>query len=135
PCIAALADFDKDVREVVARALGMLRDASAIESLVVALTDSQTPVRNAASHSLRWIDENWEKSQGAQNALPRLKDALKDWEYRVRHAAACAIDKINAACGRLGLDGEGLAADFVHRQMVLQAMADFLTDYDRDLRL
>jgi HEAT repeat protein len=90
----ALRDPDHDVRESACRALAQLRDHRAIEALVGTLTDTQTSVRQAAASALRVTNEEWEKSEGARKAVPRLQAALKDREYWVRHCAADTLNRI-----------------------------------------
>ena len=68
-----LADSDSDVRQAVAQALGTIGEPASIEALVLALTDEERAVRQAAELALGRIDANWVYSEAAQRAMPQLE--------------------------------------------------------------
>ena len=92
-----LADPDSDVRLAVARALGELGYPAAIESLVLALTDDESSVRQAAERSLEQIDVNWTQGDAAQRAGSQLEAALENRPDWVRAAAMQVLRKLRAA--------------------------------------
>jgi hypothetical protein len=71
-----LSDPVAEVRQATATTIGFDGNTAAIESLVVALMDEDTQVRQAAHQSLSEIDPNWLTSDGAKGARHRLEALL-----------------------------------------------------------
>lgn len=138
PLTGLLKDPDHDVREAAVGALGQLGDPGAIEGLVISLADAQSTVRKAAAAALRKIDEKWERSTGAQRAIPSLQAATQDKEYWVRHAANYVLQAIqNAPTAEAQPQAQPSASDTTHfkRLGAVEALLGALRDYDRDFRL
>jgi HEAT repeat protein len=95
-CVA-LQDKDHDVRETAAVALGKIGDPRAIRSLALALLDDESFVRNAAYNALMDIDQHWEKTEGAQSALPQIKTALKYRGYWISQSVARLVEQEQTA--------------------------------------
>lgn len=57
-------------RRCAAFALGKIRDKSSVEDLVVARTDPEHGVREAAAEALDQVDADWRSSEAARRALP-----------------------------------------------------------------
>ena len=91
-----LADPDSDVRRAVAQVLGAVGEPAAIEGLVLALTDEERAVREAADISLRKIDPNWVCSEAAQRTTTQLEAALNDPRGWIRSAAGQVLAKLRA---------------------------------------
>ena len=87
-------DSDRDVRESAVVALGQICDPRAIYPLVLALLDPESSVRNAAVNSLPKLDRRWEKSKGAQQALPEITAALNHRDYWIRNCAVKLLEQI-----------------------------------------
>ncbi len=68
-----LADPVANVREATATTMGFDGNIAAIEGLVVALMDEDVQVRHAAQESLRRIDRDWSRSEGAAVARQQLR--------------------------------------------------------------
>ena len=96
-----LSDADSDVRRAVAQALGVIAEVPAIEALVLALTDEERAVREAADLALGRIDPNWVCSEAAQRAAPQLEAALNDQRGWVRSAASQVLARLHAPEKRL----------------------------------
>jgi HEAT repeat protein len=96
-----LADKDSDVRLAATKALGLLRDAAAIESLVLVLIDDERAIRSAAELSLDQIDPQWSQSEAAQRAAARLKASLNDRPAWVRAAAGQVLAKLRPSTGEV----------------------------------
>jgi HEAT repeat protein len=134
PLITSLGDSDHDVRRNVVEALGLLGHPSALEPLVLMLKDEQASVRTLVPIALRNIDPNWEQSEAAWGALPKLKAALNDREYWVRQAAAQALQRL-AAQPQLQPSLDGLSEPEDHkRRLTVEVFLEALGDEDRDLR-
>ncbi len=134
PLAARLQDADNDVREAAVEALGQLRNPRAIAALVPALADAQSPVRQAAAAALRKIDQEWERSDGAREAIPQLEAALKHREYWVRQSAADALARITDLRAH-DPQLKGLSQpEEQKRQALLAALTEMTGDFDRDLR-
>ncbi len=92
--VKALAGAD------VGFACGMPGDAlmkigqEAIRYLVEALADPNKDIANSVAQFLEDFDPQWPQSEGAQEAVPRLSESLKDSQWFVRHAAAEVLGKI-----------------------------------------
>jgi len=85
-----------EARLAAAKALGILASAEAVEELVVALTDEERSVRQAAEAALTQIDPNWVQSDAAQRASTRLEASLNDRPAWVRSAILQALAKLRA---------------------------------------
>lgn len=134
PLTTLLHDPDNDVREAVVEALARIRDKSAVEKLVPALADAQSSVRYAAAGALGRIDADWKCSEAAHAAIPALKALQEDKDYWVRHAATDAINKLlNArkAGPEAALSSDALSGK---RVATLEALAQAIGDWDRDVR-
>ena len=73
----ALRDKDRDVREGAAMALGRIGDARAIYSLVLALLDTESTVRNAATNSLQQIDRQWLRNRSRPSGVAGNRDGIE----------------------------------------------------------
>jgi HEAT repeat protein len=135
PLVELLKDPDHDVREAAIEALGHIQHTSAVEHLVVALTDPQSSVRNLAAGVLRKIDDQWERSEAARQAIPALKAAATSKEYWVRQAAADTLSKLNELPRAEPNLNSFTDPVYYKRAAALQALAQALRDWDRDLRL
>jgi HEAT repeat protein len=89
-----LADPDSDVRRAVAQALGAIGEPPAIEGLVLALTDEERAVREAADIPLRQIDPDWMSSEAARRTTTQLEAALNDPRGWIRSAAGQILAKL-----------------------------------------
>jgi HEAT repeat protein len=87
PLIAALANQDWIVRMHAAKALGRIKQASAIEPLIPLLQDKVKAVREEATVALAAIGDE---------ALPSLLEALKNSDWLVRLHAVEALGKMRA---------------------------------------
>jgi len=83
----------------VAQALGTIGAPVAIEALVLAMTDEERAVRQAAELALGRIDSNWAYSEAAQHASAQLEASLNDQRGWVRSAAAIVMAKLHAPMG------------------------------------
>jgi len=109
-----------EIRQQIARALGEIGSAEAVEPLIQALRDEDESVRAAAANALGRIgdaravepliqalrDSNWRVRAAAAEELGRIRDvravkpliqALRDSNWRVRAAAAEALGRIGDA--------------------------------------
>ncbi len=84
--LTKLKDTDPAVRFSAARALGEIKDKSAVPALMEALKDERSFVRSYAAKALGAIKDN--------SAIPALIDALKDDDPSVRQSATEALDEI-----------------------------------------
>lgn len=84
--IAALNDREDIVRWSAAGALGMIKDARAVEPLIAALNDREVYVRRSAAEALGWIKDS--------RAVEPLISALKDIHPDVQKSAEVALVKI-----------------------------------------
>jgi len=134
PMIALVNDHDQDVREAAVYALGEIRDGRAVECLVRALVDPQLSVRNLASDALRRIDTQWEKSEAALRAIPRLKFALRNSDYWIRQAASEALAKLDKSHVPTPHQGATDTANRLRQQAANDVLVKALSDYDPDLR-
>ena len=100
-----LSESDSDVRRAVAQALGTIGEPAAIEGLVLALTDEERAVREAAELALNRIDPNWVSSEAAQRAAPQLEASLSDPRGWVRSAAAQILAKLHVPSAGLQVAG------------------------------
>lgn len=82
-----LADDNITVREYAARALGNLRDARALDSLIGALDDTDSGVRRYAAEALGKLQDG--------RAIAALRVALNDPQYIVQEAARDALKRLN----------------------------------------
>jgi HEAT repeat protein len=126
-----LRDPDHDVREAACVALAKLHERQAITALIVALADSQSPVRHAAARALREIQPDWERAPEARQAIPELQAAFRDREYWVRHAARDALQRIENAAAN-GLPGFEPLNEKLNVAVDVLVLA--LKHSDRDLR-
>ncbi|UCC96106.1 MAG: HEAT repeat domain-containing protein, partial [Candidatus Omnitrophota bacterium] len=74
------------IREFVAVTLGKIKDPSAVEALITALTDESYDVRSAAAKSLGKIED--------PRAIEALITALADDSYLVSDSAYASLKKI-----------------------------------------
>lgn len=91
----ALSDSDPVVRAVAAKALGLIKDNSAVSYLKGTAYDSDTEVRRASVLALGEI--------GSPSAASVLEDKLQDTEWRVRRKAATSLGKIGNESAALPL--------------------------------
>jgi HEAT repeat protein len=134
PLIGRLGDEDHDVRRCAVEALGRLGDERVIEPLVLMLKDEHASVRALVPAVLQRVDLDWERSEGAKRALPKLKAALGDGEYWVRQAAAQAMQRIaHVRPSEPALGGFASPDDYKRREAT-EAFLEILGDEDRDLR-
>ena len=134
PITALLRDSDREVRQQAADSLGSLGAESAVLPLVLALKDEHTNVRQAAARSLRRVNPYWEQSEGARQALPELREALRDKNYSVQFAAA---EILKAMGDPATVDRQFTPVmDTVHRKRhaATSILISMLEDRDPDLR-
>ena len=123
------------VREAVVEALGLIKHISAVEPLILALTDTQASIRHAAAGVLRKLDPEWEQSEAARRTIPALKAALSSKEYWVRQAAADTLAKLSDM-PKTEPSFNGFSDPvFYKRTAALQALLQAMGDWDRDIRL
>lgn len=135
PLAELLSDADNDVRESVAVAYGRIGDRRAIEWLVASLADGQLSVRQATSAALRRIDPDWQRSEEAKHAIPRLEAGMQHRDYWVRHAASAALNKFRETAEVEASLRQGHDQAVFRRQAVIRTLLQVLDDEDRDLRL
>ena len=82
----ALKDENSYIREEAVKALGELKDCSAVETLIRLLEDGNWGVRRQAAFSLGKLKD--------KRAIEPLVKALDDGDYWVEKAAAKALGKI-----------------------------------------
>jgi len=85
--IKRLSNKDTQVRQAAAQALGVIKDAKAVEPLIEALKDESCSVREEAAKALGKIKDS--------SAVVPLTHALKDEDSHVRRSAAHALEKIH----------------------------------------
>lgn len=73
-------------REIAARALGRIKDSSALESLAAALNDRNDDVRHAVVRALPMLKDN--------RAVNHLIAALDDKGFRIQLAAIHGLEKL-----------------------------------------
>lgn len=134
PLIDALEDPDKEVREAAIKGLAELGDRRAIGPLVLALIDEHGNVRQTASAALNKIDPQWERTDAANQSVPRLKVALKDKEYWVRQSAADALARIGNVEAQPSIVGPEVSSADSQQDRIQEALVALLIDDDRDLR-
>ncbi len=88
PLIGLLNSQDKDVRRWAAHALGLLKDARALDALVGKLQDARSEVRRSAARALGEL--------GDRRALQPLIKVLGGRDPEVRSAAAEALGTLGA---------------------------------------
>jgi HEAT repeat protein len=128
-------DPDRDVRETALAALGRLGNRRAVPQLVLALVDKDTTVRAAAAAALKSVDPNWEKNPSVRLALPKLKAALDNPEYWVRHSATKLFAQLKIAPDSITDAPAALSSDANPPHPAFSVLADLMFDHDRDLRL
>ncbi len=84
--LGKLKDTDTRVRKSAARALGLIKDKSAVPALIEILKGDDWRVRQAAVQALGQIKD--------KSAVPALMEALKDDDWRVRFFAARALTSV-----------------------------------------
>ena len=90
PIIGALKDEDQGVRNRAAKALGQLKDATAVDPLIEVLkNDDNRDVRQEAACSLGQIDD-------ARSIDPLSYASVKDIDSYVREEAKKALKKLGA---------------------------------------
>jgi HEAT repeat protein len=135
PLAELLSDADYDVRESVAVAYGRISDRRAIEWLVASLADGQLSVRQATAAALGRIDPDWQRSEEAKHAIPRLEAAMQHRDYWVRHAASAALNKFRESTEVEASLRQGHDQVVFRRQATIRTLLEALEDDDRDLRL
>ena len=92
--LPSLSESDCDVRQAAAEALGLMRTQTAIESLVLALTDEERGVRQAAEASLEKLNAEWTSSEAARRASSQLHKLLEQRPPWVKSAVAQLFEKL-----------------------------------------
>jgi HEAT repeat protein len=135
--IAALIanDTDRDVRETAISSLGRLGNRRAVPQLVLALVDKDSTVRAAAAAALKSVDPSWEKNPSVRLVLPKLKAALENPEYWVRHSATKLFAQLKIAPDAITDAAAQLPGDASPPHPAFSVLADLMFDHDRDLRL
>jgi HEAT repeat protein len=128
-------DSDRDVRETAISALGRLGNRRAIPQLVLALVDKDSTVRTAAAAALKSVDANWEKNPSVRLVLPKLKAALENPEYWVRHSATKLFVQLKIAPDAITDAAASPPGDASPPHPAFAILADLMFDHDRDLRL
>jgi HEAT repeat protein len=101
PAIRSLKDPNRDVRVEAARALGLLKNSSAIDPLLDCLGNSDSLLRKEAIYVLSLI------GSGNKRVVDALIEMLKDESNEVRSAAAKALGRL-ADCSALDALREAL---------------------------
>jgi HEAT repeat protein len=99
-----MQDADSDVRLAVAQALGAVGNPVAIEKLVLAMTDEERTVRDAAGRALDQIDVNWHATEAAQRAAAQLESSLQDKRAWVCSAAMQVLNRLRSPDGQIHLE-------------------------------
>ncbi|EEF60795.1 HEAT domain containing protein [Pedosphaera parvula Ellin514] len=102
--------------------------------LILALTDENSSVRQAAKAALRQIDRQWEISETAKLVIPKLEDRVKHKDYWVSQTAADTLAKINDMQQRHIEVADQVDPEKQKRELAIAMLTDTLRDMDRDLR-
>ena len=86
----ANADADCSMPAEALREIG----PASVRYLVEALADSNKDIVNSAAKFLDEKYPDWQRSEGAREAVPKLAESLADSQWFVRHAAAEVLGKI-----------------------------------------
>lgn len=97
PLLVALSDVDSEVRSAAASSLGNIGEDRAVAALVQLLAGRNWRDRDAALHGLSMLlaplygDKPRPAAPSAPEALPLIREALRDPNRRVRKAAKAAL--------------------------------------------
>jgi HEAT repeat protein len=95
--LTVMRDDRISFRAEIIRALGSIRDNRALGSLIIALVDKQTALREAAARTLDDAYPGWNKTQVAQDTVPTLISALDGADVDVWLAACGVVAQIGPA--------------------------------------
>jgi HEAT repeat protein len=102
------------------------------------MLDGETAVRNVALESLERIDRRWEESEGARQSLPKIKTALKNPDYWIRHSATKLLEQMRIDINSVKDEAPASSAALtvtLPPHPAAAVLADLLFDRDSAFRL
>jgi HEAT repeat protein len=92
--IQVLQELHPQAAQLAAWALGEIKDATAIDPLIIALTEREAALQRLAVEALSRTDPRWRHSEAARRALPRLLENLQVADPALRQRASRALMEI-----------------------------------------